>query len=219
METVERFVVLETYANSIRTLAQGNEAVAYELSYWIIQYGIYGKEPPKNSNPIVIAFFNQIRVPIDTWRKQYINWSKGWRPKKGFENLENSQKPKPNPTLTQTKPKPNPTPNPNETKIKNKNIKIKKENIKEKKLFWDFVLLTDKEYSKLLEIFWEQRLKQVIEQMNNAIWQHWYTYKSHYFAIRNWFSKEIEELEAKKKRKEENKSLPDYDHLDPIIMP
>lgn len=210
METVERFWVLETYANSIRTLAQGNKAVAHELAYRVIQYGIYWQLPPKNSDPIILAFFNQIKVPIDTWRKQMINWSKGWRPKKGFENLENSQKPKLNPSLTQTKPQPNP----NETKNKNK-----KENIKEKKLFWDFVLLTDNEYSKLKEIFWETRLNQVINQMNNAIGQHWYTYKSHYFAIRNWFSKEIEELEAKKKREEKNKSLPDYDHLDPILMP
>lgn len=217
METVERFVVLETYANSIRTLAQGNEAVAHELSYWIIQYGIYGTTPPKTSNPITIAFFNQIRVPIDNWRKQYINWSKGWRPKKDFENLEISQKPNSNPTLTQTKPKANPTPNPNETKIKNKNKKIK-ENIKEKKtLFWDFIELTPTEYSKLKDIFWEVRLRKIINEVDNSIGMHGYSYESHYRVILKRYAEEIEEL--KKKGEKKKSQLPDYDTLDPILMP
>lgn len=213
METVERFWVLETYANSIRTLAQGNKAVAHELAYWVIQYGIYWQLPPKNSDPIILAFFNQIKVPIDTWRKQMINWSKGWRPKKGFENLENSQKPKLNPSLTQTKPQPNP----NETKNKNKKEKIK-ENIKEKKsLFWDYVSLTPIEYSKLKEIFWEVRLRKIINEVDNSIGMHGYKYESHYRVILKRYEKEIEEL--RKKGEKKKSQLPDYNTLDPILMP
>ena len=213
METVERFTVLETYVNSIRTLAQGNEAVAYELAYRIMQYWIYGEEPPKNSDPIILAFFNQIKVPIDNGRKQMINWSKGWRPKKGFENLENSQKPKLNPNLTQTKP----NSNPNETKIKNKKEKIK-ENIKEKKsLFWDFIELTPTEYSKLKDIFWEVRLRKIINEVDNSIGMHGYRYESHYRVILKRYAEEIENL--RKKGEKKKSQLPDYNTLDPILMP
>lgn len=205
MEEIERFQVLNSYAKSINQLAKWDIQLAYELSYRIIQYWIYGIEPPENSNPYMLSSFEQIKIPISKCR------AKSWNAKKNWEIVwnQNEIKTKSNWNQTKIKSKEN-------IKYKNKN---KKENIKEKKLFWDFVLLTDNEYSKLKEIFWEQRLNQVINQMNNAIGQHWYTYKSHYFAIRNWFSKEIEELEAKKKREEKNKSLPDYDHLDPILMP
>lgn len=131
MEKLNHFPVLESYANSIKTLYTWDKAVAGELAYWIIQYWIYGTLPPKDSNPIVIALFEQIKLAIDKGRAQIINWRKGGRPKKSFENYENSQKPNSNPTY-------NPTNNPNETQTvtqpkanwnKIENIKIENNNI------------------------------------------------------------------------------------------
>jgi hypothetical protein len=43
----------------------------------VIQYGIYGTPPPKNTNPVVLALFEQIRLAIDKGRKQIINGNKG----------------------------------------------------------------------------------------------------------------------------------------------
>jgi len=92
---LERFQVLKSYAESIKTLYQADEGLAEKLSFRIIQYWIFGTEPPKKSNPILLALFNQIKIPIDSWRAISIanskNWKRGWRPEK---NWENSQKAK-----------------------------------------------------------------------------------------------------------------------------
>jgi len=123
METIKRFTVLESYATSIKTLYTWDKAVAGEISYRIIQYGIYGTPPPKNTNPIVLALFEQIKHAIDKGRAQILNGSKWGRPKKDFNNCENSQKPNLNPTINQNETQPKPNQKPTETKEKNKNIK------------------------------------------------------------------------------------------------
>lgn len=59
-----------------------------------------------------------------------------------------------------------------------------KENIKRK--FLEFVYLTDNEYSKLIDTYWERATKQQITNLNNYIWQKWKDkYKSHYYTILN----------------------------------
>ena len=81
--------------------------------------------------------------------------------------------------------------------------KIKKENIKEKKLkFWDFVLLTQNEHTKLLADLWEKILEQTIENLNNYIWSRGKKYKSHYHTIRAW----NKDFLAKQKNKEVKKT-------------
>lgn len=211
---LDRFQVLKSYADSIKTLAQADKWVAYELSYLVIMFGIFWELPDESkTNPIAMALFNQIKIPIANWRKQALNGLKGWRPKKSFENLENSRKPNSNPTHnpSETQPESQPITQPKEN-IKIKNIKIK-ENIKRN--YWEFVLLSDDEYLKLKEIFWEPRLRQIINEMNNSIGAKWYKYKSHYFAIRKRFSDEIKNLESKTQKKTE--WIPDYDSLDPLL--
>ena len=76
---------------------------------------------------------------------------------------------------------------------------IKKENIKEKKRYLDFVLLTDEEYNKLLNIFWETKLNQAIENLNNYIWSKGKKYSSHYHTIRKRNQEFIQEVEKRKK--------------------
>ena len=69
--------------------------------------------------------------------------------------------------------------------IENKTIENKKENIKRK--FLEFVYLTDDEYNKLIDAYWERVIKEQIKNLNNYIWQNWKDkYKSHYYTILNW---------------------------------
>lgn len=88
------------------------------------------------------------------------------------------------------------------------NINKKEENIKEeKKKYLDFVLLTDDEYNKLLNIFWKERLDKEIAKLNNYIGSSWKKYKSHYFTIRQRNQEFIQEME--KRKKELNTIQPD----------
>ena len=201
---VDRFQVLSSYARSINQLAKWDIHLDHELAYWIIQYGIYGEEPPADSNPFMLSSFEQIKIPIQKCR------AKSWNAKKNWEIVwnQNEIKTKSNWNQTKIKSKEN-------IKIKNKKIK---ENIKEKKtLFWDFIELTPTEYSKLKDIFWEVRLRKIINEVDNSIGMHGYRYESHYRVILKRYEKEIEEL--KKKGEKKKSQLPDYDTLDPILMP
>lgn len=76
---LERFQVLKSYAESIKTLYEADEGLAEKLSFRIIQYWIFGTEPPKKSNPILLAFFNQIKIPIDKCRNKSQNAVKNWQ--------------------------------------------------------------------------------------------------------------------------------------------
>lgn len=75
---LDRFQVLKSYADSIRTLAQADKGIACELAYLIIMFGIYGELPDESkTNPIAMALFNQIKLPIANGRKQTLNGMKG----------------------------------------------------------------------------------------------------------------------------------------------
>ncbi len=63
-----------------------------------------------------------------------------------------------------------------------------KESLKSKHL--DFVLLTDKEYKTLCDLFGEAQAKGMIEKLNNYIGSKGKQYKSHYFTILNWAGKD-----------------------------
>lgn len=187
MEELDRFAVLKSYAKTIDQLAKWDINLAYELSYWIIQYGIYGKEPPTDSSPFMLASFEQIKIPIDKCR------NKSWNAKKNWEIVSNQ---------IEIKSKSND----NQVKRKEKEkIKIKKENIKEKEIkkkYLDFVYLTDEQYNKLLNIFGQTKLDQAIENLNNYIGSKGKHYDSHYHTIRKRNQEYIQEMEKRKKELE-----------------
>ncbi len=62
----------------------------------------------------------------------------------------------------------------------------KKIDIKDKKLFLNFVYLAAEEYSSLCELFGKKEADEWIEELNGSIGQHGYKYESHYWTIRNW---------------------------------
>ena len=93
----------------------------------------------------------------------------------------------------------------NNSKCNSKSNINKKENIKEKpvkKKYLEFVYLTDDEYSKLLNIFWQAKLDQAIENLNNYIGSKWKHYDSHYYTIRKRNQDYIKEMEKRKKETE-----------------
>ncbi len=75
-----------------------------------------------------------------------------------------------------------------------KNIKNNKNdnNEKEKKLFSEFVYLTDDEHKKLLEKFGGEETKNRIERLNNYIGSKGAKYKSHYHTILTWANRDKE---------------------------
>ena len=67
---------------------------------------------------------------------------------------------------------------------------IKKEINKEKKLYLDYVYLTDAEYEKLIERYWDRIITDYIEKLNNWIWEKPTEKKRQnrnaYYTILNW---------------------------------
>lgn len=62
----------------------------------------------------------------------------------------------------------------------------RKPTAEEKRLYGEFVLLTDAEHQKLVTQFGEQGTKDRIETLDNAIGSKGYRYKSHYHTILSW---------------------------------
>lgn len=145
--------------------------------------------------------FNSLKIRMENQRKKAGAWSIwwsnshwGWRPTNASLELEteNKQKTSKKQTDKQAKNK--------EDKDKDKDIK---ENIKRKYL--EFVYLSDEEYKKLLDIFWQTKLNQAIENLNNYIGTYpekWKKYSSHYHTIRKWNQEFIQEMEKRKKETE-----------------
>lgn len=182
----DRFQFLKSFADSLRELAKADEWLAKDVAWEIINYWIYGEEM-NSENSIVNAIFLQMKLVIDKGHAisdaNSINWKKGWRPIKDWEN---SQKANWNPNESETKTKKSKKEN---IKYKNKNIKDKKEN-NNKNLYLDFVYLTGEEYSKLEEKLWSKLTNELIEKLNNYIGSSGKKYKSHYYTILNWSKNE-----------------------------
>lgn len=171
-----------------------------------VNYQLYWVEP-STDDVLVYSIFKakefdlkSTKTKADIARENGKKWG---RPRKDLtvENLAKTKK-------TQTKPNHNQAITQknqenilynNINNISSNNNKIKKENIlKEKKKYLDFVLLTDEEYNKLLNIFWKDKLNQAIETLNNYIGSTGKKYDSHYFTIRKWNQDLIKDLEKRK---------------------
>lgn len=82
----------------------------------------------------------------------------------------------------------------------NNNIKEEiKEEKEPKKKYLDFVYLTDTQYNELLKIFWQEKLDNAIENLNNYIWSKGKKYSSHYHTIRKRNQEFIQEMKKRKK--------------------
>lgn len=169
----------------------------------LMEYGLYWIEP---TDPVIKSLLQWpmysiqktnegLKKKSDWWKNhswnQYTKWDTKWKAQK--TSVEDSG------TYMED----------NGTEWKKEDIEDieviednKKEINKEKRKYLDFVYLTDEEYKKLLNIFWESKLNQAIENLNNYIWQYpkkWKKYSSHYHTIRKRNQEYIQEMEKRKK--------------------
>lgn len=176
-----------------------------ELWQAIMEYWMFGKEPPQKFK----RDFVNVRFILDKSKSLKQKRSDAWKQHTWNQYTQWDSKRKSNQQAQKTSVEQMEQVGTNGTnKNKNKNINIKEENIKEeKKKYLDFVLLTDDEYNKLLNIFWKERLDKEIAKLNNYIGSSWKKYKSHYFTIRQRNQEFIQEME--KRKKELNTIQPD----------
>jgi len=65
-----------------------------------------------------------------------------------------------------------------------------KNGITPKTLFLEFVYLTDQEYKKLIELYGIERIKDLIDRLNNYVGSTGKKYNSHYHTILNWIRRD-----------------------------
>lgn len=187
MNGIDRFQVMKSYAETIRLVSWTNQELAEKLSYVIIQYWIYGELPKWYDDPMLLAFFSQVKLPIDKCR------AKSWNAKKTYEKALNQNEIKMKSNENQT-----------ERKDKKEKIKIKEIN-KEKKWYWEFkkCYLTDEEYQKVINDYWFKNANILINKVDSYCASKGRAYKDYVAAIRNFASNAgIDKL----KPKQENES-------------
>lgn len=153
MNGIDRFQVMKSYAETIRLVAWTNQELAEKLSYVIIQYWIYGELPKWYDDPMLLAFFSQVKLPIDKCR------AKSWNAKKTYEKAlnQNEIKSKSNENQTERKDK--------KEKIKNKENK-ESEFSDEFKTFWnEFPHARKWKKSDSYNYFIKQDYQQVMKQV------------------------------------------------------
>jgi len=152
----DRFQFLKSFADSLRELAKADEWLAKDVAWEIINYWIYWEEM-NSENSIVNAIFLQMKLVIDKGHAisdaNSINWKKGWRPIKDWEN---SQKANWNPNESETKAK----------KSKKENIKYKNKNIKENNNIENNIILKNDTDTKV-SVYWNPDINKCIELISS----------------------------------------------------
>lgn len=161
-----------------------------ELWQAIMEYGLYGKEPPQKFK----RDFINIRFILDKSKRiSYLRseaWKKWWWQKwnqNAVKNFEKYQK-------RAKQAKWNKTSETYSYSISNSTNNISNSNTNNsivRNKYLEYVYLSDIEYKKLIETYWEKVIENEIENLNNYIGQKWWKdpYKSHYYTILNWLRK------------------------------
>ena len=163
-----------------------------ELWQAIMEYGLYGKEPPQKFKRdfINIRFILEKSKKISylrgqAWKKhtwnQYTKGDTKWKAQKN--HLEQMEQNGTNGTKQFYSYSNSISTNNISNSISNNSIVRNK--------YLEYVYLSDIEYKKLIETYWEKVIENEIENLNNYIWQKWGKdpYKSHYYTILNWLRK------------------------------
>ena len=159
-----------------------------ELWQAIMEYGLYGKEPPQKFKRdfINIRFILEKSKKISylrgqAWKKhtwnQYTKGDAKWKAQKN--HLEQMEQNGTNGTKQFYSYSNSISTNNISNSISNNSIVRNK--------YLEYVYLSDIEYKKLIETYWEKVIQNEIENLNNYIGQKWGKdpYKSHYYTILN----------------------------------
>jgi len=171
-----------------------------ELWQAIMEYGLYGKEPPKKFK----RDFINIRFILNRSKQISEERSKAWSKHEGNQYTRWDGKRKSNDKAQNNVVEQNGTNGTNKNKNKNKKENIKKEVYKKKdsspkQLFGAIVELTQEEYGRLASKFGEQIVKKYIAFMDSYCAEHHKTYTDYNLALQKWMAKDnVKELPQKK---------------------
>lgn len=194
----ESFVFYKSFLNAIECLPKENQLYAYQ---YITKYALQWIEPEQNEDPIAYAIFLMAKPQIDANIGRRINgnkwWAKPWNQnaRKNRDAVKNWEKQLKQPMVDLE----------NDWKQPNVNVNVNvndnvKENVKRK--FLDYVYLSDEEYKKISDRYWERVLKEFITRLNNWIWEKPKSKdrrdRNAYYTILSWIRKDwIKELPPK----------------------
>ena len=154
------FVFYQSFSNAIKCLPKENQLYAYQ---YITEYALQWVLPDANEDSVAYAIFLMAKPQIDANIDRRKNGNKWGRPQKEKPMVsENTQNEKPLVIENEQNEKPNVNVNVND------NVNVK-ENVKRK--FLDYVYLSDEEYKKISDRYWENVLKDFIERLDNRIWE------------------------------------------------
>lgn len=160
-DTNNSFVFYQSFSNAIKCLPKENQLYAYQ---YITEYALQWVLPDANEDSVAYAIFLMAKPQIDANIDRRKNGNKWGRPQKEKPMVfENTQNEKPMVIENEQNEKPNVNVNVNV----NDNVNVK-ENVKRK--FLDYVYLSDEEYKKISDRYWESVLKDFIERLDNRIW-------------------------------------------------
>lgn len=121
----DSFVWYESFSKAINILPEANQLNTYRF---IIDYGLWGKEPDWEKDRIAYAIFIMAKPQLDANYTRYINWKKWWKywilwaqsKKNRINNSEKLKEPQSSPNQT-----PNVNGNANENVKENANDNVK----------------------------------------------------------------------------------------------
>ena len=204
--TKKSFVV---YMDWEEALSFFSDAEVGEIFRALFQYTKNGVVP-EFSHHSLNAVFSFMRSALDRdliayekrCQKNRENGAKGGRPKKPIETEENPQKP--NGFSEKPKKPDNDNDNDNDNENESDNDILSdspspksKKPVKHKHGEFQKVLLTDKEYQKLIDEYGEIATAKAITFLDEYIEEKGYKSKSHYLAIKRWVINAVQEKEKK----------------------
>ena len=160
------FVFYQSFSDAIKCLPKENQLYAYQ---YITEYALQWVLPDANEDSVAYAIFLMAKPQIDANINRRINGSKWWakpwnqNARKNRDTVDNWEKQLKQPTVDLENDQKQPNVNVNV----NDNVNVK-ENVKRK--FLDYVYLSDEEYKKISDRYWESVLKDFIERLDNRIW-------------------------------------------------
>lgn len=176
---MEKFYFFNSFLDTARAIEDDSLRLEYLMA--VAEYWLEGKE---SDNPLIKALMVQTKFTLDRskelsqqksdsmkWNQNAVKtFEKGIKQRKTEKSDKNSEKQK--------------------KQEEEEEVEVEEENKKKekntKKKFLDFVKLTDDEYSKLINQFWQQLADEKIKHLNNYIGSKWDKYKSHYYTILSW---------------------------------
>ena len=163
-----------------------------ELRQAIMEYGLFWKEPPQKFKRdfVNIKFILEKSKRISYLRSQA--WKQWGAPEWNSNALKNWE-------IDIKQAKTSKT-NKNKQNKRNKSLSLSNSSIN-KELYLEYIYLNKEEYKKLIDAYGKNVIENVMENLNNYIWQKWKDpYKSHYHTILNWLKRDgVKKLPEKPK--------------------